>query len=226
MGKPIEKPMLFSGPLVRAIKAGEKTVTRRLVGAHEPVRLPGERGYWHWVARGKYQSGLTPTGYCPHQPGSRIWVRETFASAKKHIVAYHADGEAGAWMGDGEGGRVWIHHGWIQGCADKSNFGEWHGVERYGGRWRPSIHMPRWASRFDLDVLDVRLERLHDITEEDARAEGTHYFAADPRNLDDGNRAWFATVWDTLYRNSPGSWGSNPWVWRIAFSRAPRQVFG
>jgi hypothetical protein len=87
-------------------------------------------------------------------------------------------------------------------------------------RWRPSIHMPRWASRITLEVTDVRVERLQDITEEDAKAEGAE---ARAHGVDDAaafglrHRVGFADLWESI--NGAGSWDANPWVWRIAFKR-------
>jgi hypothetical protein len=193
-----ERPVLFSGEMVRAILAGRKTQTRRLFrGASD---LPGDFFSPHGV------------------PGDRLWVRETFAwsdlpkaprrtDTGKPFVVYRANGEIVASVG--------AFHG--------------NGVQRMN--WTPSIYMPRWASRIDLEITAVRCERLQDITEEDARAEGVAPFYERFQSIgrdqrittgelaaDAPYRASFAVLWDEI-NGDRASWASNPWVWAIAFKR-------
>jgi hypothetical protein len=180
-----ERPILFSAPMVRAILAGRKTQTRRVVH---------ERLYVETFESGRplvrieqsdqlFGESATRWARCPYgAPGSRLWVRERWACldpASRTPVIYATD----------------------------------RGPKDY--RWRPSIHMPRWASRITLEVTNVRVERLQSITEEDARAEGVEV----PASSGNGARDWFAAAWDDLNECRGYPWASSPWVWVISFSR-------
>lgn len=167
-----ERQILFNGEMVRAVLEGRKTQTRRVVEPskrfpHYPICDPGGMAdpwlvWWHGP---EYYS----VGYamdCPFgQPGDRLWVRENFAAV--HASVDMETGEAehhGSWdipPGDGDGYWRAVY------AADG-----WGNREERGFPWRPSIHMPRWASRITLEVVGVRVERLQEITEEDAHAEG------------------------------------------------------
>lgn len=232
-----EHPILFSGPMVRAIRAGAKTVTRRVVTpqpAFEQIyqwrgRTIYEGSGRRWFYRGHYLGEVccnTPAfseAMAPFSPygsaGDRLWVRETWASPSKYVIAYQADAECGAYFGDGGGGFVWMPHGYIveaermHGHHDR--IGCRFGLRGYGGRWRPSIHMPRWASRLSLDIVSVRVERLHAIDDADAIREGVLTLeggtAAPPRKV-------FADLWDTI-NGDRAPWSTNPWVWRVEFER-------
>jgi hypothetical protein len=190
-----EHPILFSGPMVRAILAGTKTQTRRLVKpaphamcSHvEPFR--GEGG--GWIA-GDNSGRIFQ---CPFGiPGDRLWVRETWA-----------------WSGDTD-----VHR------KDRQKRGDvwWRADEKHNApnvRWRPSIHMPRWASRLTLEVESVRVERLQDITEEDARAEGVEL---PPNDASAKYRPMFQLLWDSI-NSARATWASNPWVFVVGFRRLP-----
>lgn len=175
-----ERPILFSGPMVRAILDGRKTQTRRVV--RWPKWADSEKHWPHLALHlgiAEYHDGRPARRYtCPYGvPGDRLWVREGHAriDGTKQVVAYREGGEAGAWFDDPDrdGGRLWLHHGYVIAANNVSfDHGESYGLARYGGRWRPSIHMPRWASRILLEVVSVRVERVQDISEEDAEAEG------------------------------------------------------
>lgn len=220
-----ERGIIFSGPMVRAILSGEKTQTRRVI--KDAVGLPSDV----LMCR----DSQSPSGYaigggsiedvmlrCPYGvPGDRLWVRETFRSQYKGIVAYRANGEAGAWMGseDTASGRVWVHHGWLLGFADPNQRGHWVGATKYGPRWTPAIHMPRWSSRITLEIEAVRVERLQDITEEDASAEGVWsvWQRGVPHHY---SRQCFESLWQSINGKRPGhTWLDNPWVWVISFRR-------
>lgn len=204
-----ERPMLFSAPMVRALLDGAKTQTRRLVagasipmGAHSPERRSSS---WTWMM------GAGPSAYavgdraCPYGvPGDRLWVRETWAPVLDYVDARHSDKLAA-------------------GVVYRATYDGSHGA---GFRWRPSIHMPRWASRILLEITNVRAERLQDISEEDARAEGVaecggfmctrgcwENYASDGPSWGTARES-FASLWDST---SSVPWASNPWVWVIEF---------
>jgi hypothetical protein len=188
-----ERPILMSAPMVRALLDGTKTQTRRVV--------KGEA--LQWLVRDKFAPAFVadPANYlCPYgQPGDRLWVRETFSGP---WCMEAQDGIAAAppskW---GEFSRIWY---WADGEPTQ---GDW-------TRPRPSIHMPRWASRITLEVTGVRVERLNDITRGEAMAEGCPFpnmkFGPDPRE-------WFADLWSSI--NGEGNWDLNPWVWVVEFRR-------
>lgn len=208
-----ERPILFSAPMVRAILAGRKTQTRR------PVReLPGDHGgpvgdhvkFWR---RGEEDSirwcgcdGLGSLGWllCPlGEPGDLLWVRETWAYFGGDEYLYQRDPGAVQYRSDAT-------------ALDSPA----------GGRWRPSIHMPKWASRIWLRVTDVRVERVQDITEDDARADGVEpkcshlegwsAVIANREAVMPSHSEEFARTWRSIYGES---WDRNDWVWRIVFER-------
>jgi hypothetical protein len=234
-----ERPILFSGPLVRAIlrDVDPKTVTRRLVkpmpGLQSTwmnerfLRLASVRGYA--VVEGRFgvsweHPGGGPGGWtaCPYGgPGDRLWVRETWADAdimyqghqndSPSVVAYRADKSA-------------IQYEAAKPMAVPAfDLAQWNWDAL---KWRPSIHMPRWASRVTLEIVSVRVERLQDITEEDAKREGITEIFSDVfdgglgRAMATTPRAAFSKLWNEINEKRPGaSWKSNPWVWRIEFRR-------
>lgn len=196
-----ERPILFSAPMVRAIMEGQKTVTRREVK---------KRAALDCLAAGFEPAFLALPGnadLCPYgKPGDRLWVRETFnrtnPGGESGIYYYRADGKFPKCIG---GGRFTS-------------------VES----WKPSIHMPRAACRILLEITDVRVERLQDISEEQALAEGVRPY---PEHAEFGD--WyhvegietysaepsksFELLWESI--NGAGSWAANPWVWVVEFKR-------
>lgn len=221
-----ERPILFSGSMVRAILAGEKTQTRRLVKYHDGgLAYPREDCHWRVASDGLWHPcvdflgrGISdPIGEgiaCKFgAPGDRLWVRETWAPVdfldRGYVlydpiaIGYRADHAAISH----EFGNV---H-----SLDVTNWG-WDKVN-----WRPSIFMPRWASRIMLEVVDVRVERLQDITEEDAEAEGVTAapFCKAGRSAGLEHIESFELLWDSI-NGERAPWASNPWVWRVEFERA------
>ena len=212
-----ERPIIFSAPMVRAILEGRKTVTRRVV---KPQPSPGHEWAGWCVSsttkadEGKAVWAVGRSPYlidahrvrCPYgQPGDRLWVRETHAIVPR--TAYRCS----------EGVQQVLRPYDVN---DAAIFRE--GFDRCSGgiRWRPSIHMPRWASRITLEITGVRVERLQDITEDDALAEGV-----DPAN-EPSELRWqhyaphavaFRNLWESI--NGAGSWGDNPFVWVVEFKR-------
>jgi hypothetical protein len=207
-----DRPIIFSAPMVRALLAGRKTQTRRLLKP-QPVWSAscGDRdGSW---------SGLTSR----FAGGDRLLVREAF-----NVFSMSQDGEE-AWpvqpLPTAEEYReveeAAVRGRWLVDYASTADD---------DGPWRPSIHMPRWASRLTLPVTDVRVQRLQDITEDDALAEGVcphprggfHMPGVDHPNREfpylsrSTPRGMFAALWDTLH--GPGAWEDNPWVVAISFT--------
>lgn len=220
-----ERPILMSGPMVRAILDGRKTVTRRVMRTNHV----GYRAFYRWdgepfrraMMRCSNETAPGTSVFCENNrfgvPGDRLWVRETWADVEplpSRTPAY--DGARFAVRPDGSSSELWYRADGEMGVTSL--------LFDDGPRWRPSIHMPRWASRITLEVLDVRVERLHEIDEEDAAREGVErsvdgYWVEpgpDGPTLSTAREA-FSHLWDII--NGPGSWASNPWVWRLEFRR-------
>lgn len=242
-----ERPILFNAAMVRALLAGTKTQTRRVMPHQPPEILPGYLAKVYWPARDRHMTSdpesaaylqfERPGDYdgmhvmrdgfgfrCPYgQPGDRLWVREAWRTAdtldsmspsaiadKCLDAGYRKPWAPLQWESDGSKNKDW------------SGFGPGNGVVVGPGKLRPGIHMPRWASRITLEVTGVRVERLQDISEADALAEGAEYgfdceggFTLHPL----GNRRHgYAHLWEEI--NGAGSWDLNPWVWVVEFKRA------
>ena len=204
-----ERPILFSAPMVRAILAGTKTQTRRV------VNLPADAKHvCYWAPpSGRSESGYADPGVnywtpdpagetdsnhlnpCPYgQPGDRLWVRETWRitgdSPEDMLDMFDRDD--------------------VQYRADDD--------QSYIDKYRPSIHMPRWASRILLEVIAVRVERLQDISEADAVAEGVDFAGHTDEIMHDYSPdERFSMLWESI--NGAGSWNENPWVWVVEFRR-------
>lgn len=207
-----ERPILFSGAMVVALLASTKTQTRRVikpVGNDDGFVLQDYGSGW-WPYRSDdgelpMKDGNEIPHACPYgQPGDRLWVRETFAKI---------DGQTQPWIETDY--RATYTHG--------DRLGDTLGIKK---RWTPAIHMPRAASRITLEVTGVRVEQLQDISEADARAEGspcvdevTGREVLFPDASKCGTyKLGYRSVWETI--NGPGSWDANPWVWVIEFRRA------
>ena len=216
-----EHPILMNGAMIRAVLDGSKTQTRRIMKP-QPEPTPHRLGDYQWPCNA-FQSMVSvsdtraPGAHgmagdaCPHGGhGDHLWVRETFGyvSPDEHqrplsecSIEYRADLPAGS--------------------TDRP--GGWPASECVGDparpRWRPSIHMPRAASRILLEIVSVRVERLNDCSDADALAEGTpgghgvipsYKYHATPSEH-------FSHLWESI--NGAGSWAANPWVWVIEFKR-------
>ena len=189
-----ERPILFSAPMVRAILEGRKTVTRRAVKGVGLVWLDNFTP--EYVA--DPENNLCPYG----KPGDRLWVREAWqADAQVNSVAPRdlSHGEPIRYPADWDFRQT--------GCAMIKP-----------GKIRPSIHMPRWVSRILQEITDVRVERLQDISNEQAEAEGVEFLRAAP-DLDETLTAaqLFDCLWSSI--NGADSWAANPWVWVVEFKR-------
>lgn len=229
-----ERGMIFNGEMVRALLDGRKTQTRRIMKAQPsedftPMNMALEADYkarWYTPGIVDKDGYLQPAGKevfgvanenegysCPFGAvGDRIWVRETWAR-------YNIDQDS-----HDMAYRATIPEDWPE-----------------SGRWRPSIHMPRWASRITLEITDVRVERLNAISEQDAQSEGVHTEVWDQtvvaRNyaaIDEFFQFWsedmphyvemnqlyrssFRSLWESIY--GAENWQANPWVWVIEFKR-------
>lgn len=186
-----ERPILFSGPMVRAILAGTKTQTRRAL--REGTWLDPKLGVIRMCSVAPGVTGFQEVD-CPYgRPGDKLWVKETFAKV---------DGQT----------QPWIATDYRATYKPGDRMGDLLGIKK---RWTPSIHMPRVASRITLEITEVRVERLQDISEADANAEGCrHSF-----NLPAGRSARenFEHLWWTI--NGDESWDANPWVWVLSFKQ-------
>ncbi|ARS51532.1 hypothetical protein [Kushneria konosiri] len=241
-----ERPILFSGPMVRALLDGRKTQTRRALKDQPPEgcgEIEGPSMFAPTVfVRGEAQPGPELFGAfsedgewsikCPYgQPGDRLWVREAHVLLPR--TAYRGS------IGTGTIDQVEHPTDGYTAAVFREGF------DRSGApRWRPSIHMPRWASRILLEVVSVRVERLKDISEKDAKAEGLAEISKDGKmfkfgipdrdglpGTDDHGWPWrdwkhsarnaYWQLWESI--NGDGSWDANPWVWVVEFKRIDQQ---
>lgn len=250
-----ERPILFSGEMVRALLDGRKTQTRRAIKP-QPLGYTGRKFIVPDDSPKAWHDSDDFLSFCPYgQPGDRLWVRETWT--EEHPLAiqegrYSQSGRAGIpgpppvsyrviYRADGEPRQVWRNRGGhpyytLEGPADEiaanyptvnSNYTRGNGK---GVHWNPSIHMPRWASRILLEVTAVRVERLQEISEADAIAEGLdppeqgtwRDYSVRPEDNEGYDycataRDSFRTLIDTI--NGTGTWDANPWVWVVEFKR-------
>lgn len=219
MADPRQLPILFNAEMVRQILSGAKTQTRR------PAKVDGDpdsisidrigrdwRATWDLETSSSMDHGSEPRSVseelrCPYgEPGRLLYVRETWSGLLvmedgAEICAYRAS------------------------CPDDTF--DYFGADGFVtsvkvDKWKPSIHMPKWASRITLEVTDVRVERVQDISDADAVAEG--FFARDLFPDDDpipvSAAAFFESAWHDIY----GNWDANPWVWVVSFKRVERQL--
>jgi len=207
-----DRPIIFSAPMVRALLDGRKTQTRVILkpqpGGIEQRPLGFVGSPARFVFTEVHPGGANWTHYAkiPYAPGDRLWVRENCATWGDHEAIYRADDavEYGLAVSDGKFGAKW--------------------------KARPSIHMPRWASRLTLTVTGVRVQRLQDISEADAVAEGIqrligskgpNYFTREISGKWSGSfnaptaAEVYSDLWNSLH--GPGAWGANPWVVALTF---------
>lgn len=187
-----ERPILFRGPMVRAILDGRKTQTRR------PINPQPQRFGFLVKENDELQA-------CPYgAPGDLLWVRETWQMFRVYEDTWNGGYEADLW--DGPIPRERPNHAWITYAADDP-----------GGRpWRPSIHMPRWASRITLRVTGAWIERLCEVTTADAESEGFSpiYYGSAVSAIEP-----FADAWNAMYSKRGLGWSDNPWVWVVEFEK-------
>lgn len=218
--------MIFNGEMVRAILDGRKTQTRRIMKIqpeHSGLGLRrvtdskngSDDGKYFWSSsdacglKARSKSFTCPFGVV----GDRIWVRETFQGPLfdyEQMESYLEDSSK------------FEKPEFCQYAADGKPAPEYYDADdnlRHG--WRPSIHMPRWASRILLEITDVRVERLASVSDEDAGKEG---YPADPSQFGGpmDKWLWFRQLWDGIYPEQ--SFKHNPWVWVIEFKRIEEQT--
>jgi hypothetical protein len=212
--------MLFSAPMVkgllREIEASGtgKTQTRRIMKP-QPIRL--DNGGWHIFSGGggviidhEQRVEDFADDFAPHQIDDRIWVKETWCTEERYNHLKPSEICPSEWIGYRAGPDDLGHH----------------------GKTRVSIFMPRWASRITLTVTDVRVQRLQDISEEDAIAEGASWhdghgighsgWRHDLKDVHSDARSSYARLWNSI--NGPGSWDANPWVVAYTFTPEMRNI--
>lgn len=243
-----ERPILFSGAMVRAILAGRKSQTRRVVKHDVSADCVSwkvlDDGRWTQMFQyGKILASKAWAHSCPYGiPGDRLWVRETRWQIPEPSLRQLRDG-ADTWP------KVAYN-------ADETEISQGQNREM-GWKLRPSIFMPRWASRITLEITDVRVQRVQEITEEDARAEGIQIpvekiqdppaigllritgkhapiryfppgFLGQEHTIEERTTVWlrahYASLWDDLNESRGFGWDSNPWVWCLTFKRIAAEV--
>ena len=225
------RPILFSGPMVRALLDGTKTQTRRAVKPQPPAEVqdagvissgnPEANGTWLWLDHIDLDcaSQVGDDSRCPYGvPGDLLWAREAWTLVP--ATAYRMS----------EGLEQTVNP---QDPHDAAIYCQ--GWDRSIPKWRPSIHLPRWASRLTLPIVDVRIERLSAISDADARAEGIVEIA--PADRRDGMRHFgvpglkidqptparaYIALWAAI--NGQASANANPWVWAVSFEVQHRNV--
>ncbi|HCI5635225.1 TPA: morphogenetic protein [Klebsiella pneumoniae] len=212
-----ERGMIFNGEMVRAILDGRKTQTRR------PVKFPVlDKNLGCELAGNELAGELSAGNYLNSafgKPSDRIWVRETFQGP---LFDYE---QMDAYLEDSSRFET---PEFCQYAADGGHRPEYQDADdnlRHG--WRPSIHMPRWASRILLEITDVRVERLNTISEKDAAAEGVPPAGSllpdypgtflTPKGDFATAKVAFQRLWESIYGEE--SWKANGWVWVISFKR-------
>lgn len=193
-----ERPILFSAPMVRAILEGKKTQTQRALRIQPIDVLPIKED----------KAGVEWVGLMQREPEPKGTVFR---------CKYGQPGD-----------RLWVRET-FSAMGDKTQHAApiFYRADRPDdtGGWTPSIHMPRWASRINLEITSIRVERLQDISQADAIAEGAppSHPSIDRVSSEYGyadfSRSWYAQLWDSI--NGVGSWDANPWVWCVSFRRLP-----
>lgn len=203
-----DRPIIFGAPMVAALLAGRKTQTRRVI---KPQPAQNIAGLWVWPldwATGIPRYGI---GVQTDEDG----LRQTFNFDPSRRLGY------------APGDRLWVRETWRSASMRPDDV-----IYRADGEslmpWRSPIHMPRWASRLTLIVTDVRVQRLQEISEDDARAEGarpafTRTTVPDWPVVSSPRFTWgFEELWESIH--GPGAWDANPWVAAVSFAVDRRNI--
>jgi hypothetical protein len=214
-----DKPIIFSSEMVRAILDGRKTQTRRVVRPQpeeKPCGWPPELNKLSWYWKNEYIGiPINLVNYCPYDSvGDLLWVREKFA--------YLQNPEACFKEGEFPDVAYWAGGNWDEAEPDQQP------------EWKPSIYMPKWATRIWLKITNIRVERVQDITLEDVVAEGVRLEGEDYMRAAFGVtkkgileclvKPVFRNLWNSLNAKRGYSWESNPWVWVIEFKIKDLQI--
>ena len=240
-----ERPILFNGEMVRAILDGKKTQTRRVIKP-QPTQI---REAEYELDCGKawlvtYANGTPEDEWievcAPYNVGDHLWVRETwqpdFSEHGDVFIHYRADDKWGIYPMTEEIPDEWVEREWTKlddiyraASVPQNSGGRWL-PESIGFKapWKPSIFMPKWATRIWLEVTGVRAERVQDISEEDAEAEGVTPILRDGGGFEPWGAPCppfpcyaevFARLWDSINAKRGFGWDTNPWVWVYEFKR-------
>lgn len=196
-----EHPIIFSTPMVKAILDGKKTMTRRVIKLNYAGRVQYKHHQWH-IEDSNAISG------CPYgQPGDTLWVRESYVPDPPNDDTWDYVGYANSYPLNVR--AIPERYRNPRYCLYKAD---------YGNQFKslPSIHMPRWAFRTALQIKSIKVERVQDISEDDAIAEGTE---TDPKQWDACYVDGFIRLWDFINSKRGYGWDVNPWVWVIEFER-------
>jgi hypothetical protein len=215
-----EKPIIFSGPMVKAILNGTKSQTRRVI---KPQPRLAKDGNYDWLNKmGGWQGAVGPNGgqnsmvsSSPYKVGMRLWVRETWAIADIYDKDSGNQGQMPFELSYGTRGiSIWYRAGGEKAYKFATR-----------GRWRPSIFMPRAASRITLEITDVRVGQINRISLEDIEAEGTpEGLAQSQRNDGYARYLDFKVLWNSINEKRGFGWDKQPWVWVISFKRVKGPV--
>lgn len=229
-----ERPILFSAEMVKAILAGRKTQTRRVIKPQPKDTIIGDDGQWlpgdghsgngWYLAHNEYPEDGSIFYNCPYgKPGDRLWVRETWTISQKkpdgYVITYREDWDNGPPLRS----NIFVE-------KSSMNDKQIEQAERFFKKtmaWHPSIHMPRWASRINLEITAIRVQRVQDINKVDCEAEGIKkfagyyklYFNNGIKGETDSPILSFQSLWDSINAARDFSWDSNPWVWVIEFKQ-------
>ena len=254
MSEPTERPILFSGDMIKALINGNKTQTRRPVKP-QPYRSSSNppfftdtavgdificpdmfpttdtQGYviveceavgvYHSMGQQQFAEKHSPFGV----PGDRLWVRETFLPDPPRDHDAWDDWTCTSFEWEGCGSKLNAIPTQLRSPKHCLYQASWNGSDLC---WRPSIHMPKWASRLTLEVVKVSVERLQAISVDDVAKEGVPFYCGCPSASRDEDytagvtayaREKFSIQWNDIYAKQGLCWASNPWVWRVEFKR-------